>query len=83
MDIPSLIIFLAIGAAAGWIAGQLTKGRGFGLFVNTLVGIVGAVLGGLLFEQLGIIAPGLIGTLVAAVIGAIVLLFVVRLIKRA
>jgi uncharacterized membrane protein YeaQ/YmgE (transglycosylase-associated protein family) len=83
MDIPSLIIFLAIGAAAGWIAGQLTKGRGFGLIVNTLVGIVGAVLGGLLFEQLGIIAPGLIGTLVAAVIGAIVLLFVVRLIKRA
>jgi uncharacterized membrane protein YeaQ/YmgE (transglycosylase-associated protein family) len=81
MDIPSLIIFLAIGAAAGWIAGQLTKGRGFGLIVNTLVGIVGAVLGGLLFDQLGIIAPGLIGTLVAAVIGAIVLLFVVRLIK--
>ncbi len=83
MDIPSLIIFLAIGAAAGWIAGQLTKGRGFGLIVNTLVGIVGAVLGGLLFDQLGIIAPGLIGTLVAAVIGAIVLLFVVRLIKSA
>jgi uncharacterized membrane protein YeaQ/YmgE (transglycosylase-associated protein family) len=81
MDIPSLIIFLAIGAAAGWIAGLLTKGRGFGLIVNTLVGIVGAVLGGLLFDQLGIIAPGLIGTLVAAVIGAIVLLFVVRLIK--
>ena len=83
MDIPSLIIFLAIGAAAGWIAGQLTKGRGFGLIVNTLVGIVGAILGGLLFEQLGIIAPGLIGTLVSAVIGAIILLFVVRLIKRA
>lgn len=83
MDIPSLIIFLAIGAAAGWIAGQLTKGRGFGLIVNTLVGIVGAVLGGLLFKQLGIIAPGLIGTLVAAVVGAIILLFVVRLIKRA
>lgn len=83
MDIPSLIIFLAIGAAAGWMAGQLTKGRGFGLIVNTLVGIVGAVLGGLLFEQLGIIAPGLLGTLVSAVIGAIVLLFVVRLIKRA
>lgn len=83
MDIPSLIIFLAIGAAAGWMAGHLTKGRGFGLIVNTLVGIVGAVLGGLLFEQLGIIATGLLGTLVAAVIGAIVLLFVVRLIKRA
>ena len=83
MDIPSLIIFLAIGAAAGWIAGQLTKGRGFGLIVNTLVGIVGAVLGGILFEQLGIITTGLLGTLVAAVIGAIVLLFVVRLIKRA
>lgn len=83
MDIASLIIFLAIGAAAGWIAGQLTKGRGFGLIVNTLVGIVGAVVGGLLFDQLGIIATGLLGTLVAAVIGAMVLLFLVRLIKRA
>ena len=81
MDIPSLIIFLAIGAAAGWIAGLLTKGRGFGLIVNTLVGIVGAILGGLLFEQVGIITTGLLGTLVAAVVGAIVLLFVVRLIK--
>lgn len=81
MDIPSLIIFLAIGTAAGWIAGLLTKGRGFGLIVNTLVGIVGAILGGLLFEQLGIITTGLLGTLVAAVVGAIVLLFVVRLIK--
>ncbi len=83
MDIPSLIIFLAIGAAAGWIAGQLTKGRGFGLIVNTLVGIAGAVLGGILFEQLGVITTGLLGTLVAAVVGAIVLLFVVRLIKSA
>ena len=83
MDIPSLIIFLAIGAAAGWIAGQLTKGRGFGLIVNTLVGIAGAVLGGILFEQLGVITTGLLGTLVAAVTGAIVLLFVVRLIKSA
>jgi uncharacterized membrane protein YeaQ/YmgE (transglycosylase-associated protein family) len=82
MDIVSLIIFLAIGAVAGWIAGLLTKGRGFGLIVNTLVGIVGAVLGGILFDQLGIITTGLLGTLVAAVIGAMVLLFLVRLIKR-
>lgn len=81
MDIPTLIIFLAIGAAAGWIAGHLTKGRGFGLIVNTLVGVVGAVLGGVLFKQLGVITTGLLGSLVAAVVGAIILLFVVRLIK--
>ena len=81
MDIPTLIIFLAIGAAAGWIAGHLTKGKGFGLIVNTLVGVVGAVLGGILFKQLGVITTGLLGSLVAAVVGAIVLLFIVRLIK--
>ena len=80
----TLIWFLLIGAAAGWIAGQLMKGRGFGLLGNIVVGIVGAVLGGYLFGMLGIsLGGGLAGSLVTAVLGAVVLLFLVGLIKKA
>ena len=61
MDMTGLIIFLAIGALAGWIAGNVMKGRGFGLIGNIVVGIVGALLGGFLFSLLGITAGGLIG----------------------
>jgi uncharacterized membrane protein YeaQ/YmgE (transglycosylase-associated protein family) len=80
----SLIWFLIIGAIAGWLAGLLMKGRGFGLLGDIIVGIVGAVLGGWLFGVLGISAGGgLAGSLIVAFIGAVVLLFLVRLIKRA
>lgn len=79
----SLILFLLIGAIAGWIAGKLLRGGGFGLIGNLVVGIVGAVIGGHLFSYLGVSAGGgLIGSLVTAVIGALVLLFIVGLIKR-
>lgn len=84
MDLTSLIIFLLIGAAAGWLAGQLMRGGGFGLLGNIVVGILGAVIGGHLFRLVGVSAGGgLIGSLVTAVAGAAVLLFVVGLIKRA
>ncbi len=79
MDIQSLLIFLAIGAVAGWLAGQFMRGGGFGLLGNIVVGIVG----GFLFGLLGIAAGGLLGSLITAVVGAVVLLFVVGLIKRA
>lgn len=80
----SLILFLIIGAVAGWIAGKLLRGGGFGLLGNLVVGIVGAVIGGHLFSYLGVSAGGgLIGSLVTAVIGALVLLVLVGLIKRA
>ena len=80
----TIIYFLLIGAAAGWIAGQLMKGGGFGLLGNIVVGIVGAVLGGYLAGSLGIsLGGGLIGALVTAVLGAVVLLFIVGLIKKA
>ncbi|MBB1519421.1 MULTISPECIES: GlsB/YeaQ/YmgE family stress response membrane protein [Pseudomonadaceae] len=80
----SLILFLLIGAIAGWIAGKLLRGGGFGLIGNLVVGIVGAVIGGHLFSYLGVSAGGgLIGSLVTAVIGALVLLFIVGLIKKA
>lgn len=74
--------FLLIGAAAGWIAGQIMKGSGFGVLGNIVVGVIGALLGGFLFGLLGLAATGLIGSLVMAVVGAIVLLFIVRWIKK-
>jgi uncharacterized membrane protein YeaQ/YmgE (transglycosylase-associated protein family) len=83
MDITSLIIFLAIGALAGWLAGNIMKGSGFGIMGNIVVGIVGAVLGGFLFGLLGLIAVGLIGTIISATVGAIALLYIVSIVKKA
>ena len=83
MDITSLLIFLAIGAVAGWLAGILMSGGGFGLLGDILVGIIGALVGGVLFGALGISAGGLVGAIVTATAGAVVLIFILRLIKRA
>jgi len=78
-----IIIFLVIGAVAGWLAGQIMKGGGFGLVGDIVVGVIGSVIGGWLFSLLGIAAGGLIGEIIAAVVGAIILIAIVRLIKRA
>lgn len=83
MDITGLIIFLAIGAVAGWLAGTLMKGGGFGLPGNIVVGIVGAVIGGFVFGLLGISAGGLIGSIITATAGAAILLFAISVIKKA
>jgi uncharacterized membrane protein YeaQ/YmgE (transglycosylase-associated protein family) len=77
-----IIWFLVIGLIAGWLAGMITKGRGFGVFVNLVVGVLGAVLGGFLFGLLGLSAHGFIGSVVMAVVGAVVLLFLMGTIKR-
>jgi uncharacterized membrane protein YeaQ/YmgE (transglycosylase-associated protein family) len=82
VDVQSLIIFLAIGAVAGWLAGLIMKGRGFGLLGNIIVGIIGAVVGGFLFGLLGLAAGGLIGSGMTATAGAVVLLFLSGLIKK-
>ncbi|WP_430010399.1 GlsB/YeaQ/YmgE family stress response membrane protein [Methylophaga lonarensis] len=82
MDIMSLIIFLAIGALAGWLAGQILKGRGFGLLGNIIVGIIGALVGGFVFGLLGITTGGLLGAIVTATIGAVILLYLISIIKR-
>ncbi|MCF7983808.1 MAG: GlsB/YeaQ/YmgE family stress response membrane protein [Thiohalocapsa sp.] len=79
MDLTSLLIFLAIGAVAGWLAGTLMKGGGFGLLIDIVLGVVGAVVGGFLFGLLGISANGLIGSIITATVGAVVLLSVARL----
>ncbi len=79
-----LIAWLVIGAIAGWLAGQLVKGSGFGLIVDIIVGIIGAVVGGWLAGALDIhYGGGFISSVVVAVIGAVILLFVIRLFKRA
>ncbi len=73
--------FLLIGLAAGWLAGIVMKGKGFGLIGNLIVGVIGAFLGGFLFGVIGIFPGGLIGSLVTAFIGAVLLLFIVRQFK--
>jgi uncharacterized membrane protein YeaQ/YmgE (transglycosylase-associated protein family) len=74
--------FVLIGAAAGWLAGQIMKGGGFGLLGNIIVGILGGVIGGWLAHSLGIGGGGLLGELLIATGGAIVLLFLIGLIKK-
>jgi uncharacterized membrane protein YeaQ/YmgE (transglycosylase-associated protein family) len=83
MDITSLILFLLIGLCAGWLAGKLMKGSGFGLVGDLIIGCIGALLGGFLLGLLGVTTAGLIGALISATIGALVLLFVLRFLKRA
>ncbi|MEP9369197.1 GlsB/YeaQ/YmgE family stress response membrane protein [Xanthobacter sp. VNH20] len=76
-----LIGMLLIGAIAGWLAGQLYRGGGFGALGNVAVGIVGALIGGFLFGNVFIVG-GLLGQIISATIGAIILLFVIGLVKR-
>ena len=83
MDIQTLLIILAIGAVAGWLAGVIMKGGGYGLLGDIVIGIIGAFVGGFLFGLLGISAGGLIGQIITATIGAVVLIFVLRLVKKA
>jgi uncharacterized membrane protein YeaQ/YmgE (transglycosylase-associated protein family) len=79
-----IIAWLVIGAIAGWLAGQVVKGGGFGLIVDIIVGIVGAVIGGYLAGVLGIsTGGGIIASIIVAFIGAVILLVILRLIKRA
>lgn len=79
----NILWFAIIGIVAGWLAGQIMKGRGFGLVGNLVVGVIGAIVGGLLASSLGIGASGLLGALVIATLGAVVLLAVVGALKRA
>ncbi|KAB2959293.1 MAG: GlsB/YeaQ/YmgE family stress response membrane protein [Thermoanaerobaculia bacterium] len=78
-----IVWFLLIGLAAGWLAGMLMKGGGFGLLGDMIVGVIGALLGGFLFRLLGIGISGLLGTLIMATIGAMVLIALLRVVKRA
>ena len=83
IDPTALLIWLLIGAIAGWLAGQVMGGGGFGLVGNIIVGIIGAFIAGELFPRLGFaLGGGVVGAIIAAAIGACLLLFVVRLVRR-
>ncbi|MBO7445014.1 MAG: GlsB/YeaQ/YmgE family stress response membrane protein [Bacteroidales bacterium] len=78
----SIVLYLLLGAVAGWLAGVLMKGGGFGLLWNIIIGIIGGFLGGWLMSLLHIQKAGLLWELIVAVIGAMVLLFVISLFRK-
>jgi uncharacterized membrane protein YeaQ/YmgE (transglycosylase-associated protein family) len=86
MHLPALVVFLLIGAIAGWLAGLIVRGFGFGLLGNIVVGIIGAFLAGWLLPRMGVsfmLVSPLVTSIVYAMIGAIVLLVLIGLIRRA
>jgi uncharacterized membrane protein YeaQ/YmgE (transglycosylase-associated protein family) len=77
-----IVYFLIIGIVAGWLAGVIMKGGGYGLLGDLILGVIGAVVGGYLFQKFGIEENGLLWSIITATVGAIVLIALVRLIKR-
>lgn len=74
--------FVLIGLCAGWLAGQITKSGPSSLWGNLVVGVIGAILGGVLLRLIGLTSTGLIGSLVTATVGAILLLFLLRSLRK-
>ena len=83
MAVKNLIWFLLVGLIAGWLAGKVMRGGGYCIVGDIVVGVIGAFLGGWLFGVLGISAGGLVGAIVTAFVGAIILVWLLRLVKRA
>ena len=84
MGIESILVFLIVGAVAGWLAGLIVKGGGFGLIGNMVVGIIGAFIAGFLFPAIGIsLGSGILSAILHATIGAIILLVLIRIVKQA
>lgn len=82
MSNESLLVILAVGLIAGWLAGQIVKGTGFGIVGDLIVGILGAYVGSWLIPQLGIhLGTGFLSAIINATIGALILLFVIRLVR--
>ena len=81
MNARGFVWFLVIGLVAGWLAGLITRQRGFSLLGNLIVGVLGALLGGFLFNVIGLAATGTLGSLLMATFGAVVLLFLLSLVK--
>jgi uncharacterized membrane protein YeaQ/YmgE (transglycosylase-associated protein family) len=83
MSAESLLVILLIGAIAGWLAGQIVQGTGFGLLGDIIIGIVGAFIASWLFPQLGFhLGAGIVAEIIAATIGAVLLLVIMRLVRR-
>ncbi|GLS36071.1 membrane protein [Mesorhizobium tianshanense] len=84
MGVESLLVFIIIGAIAGWLAGLIVKGFGLGLVGNIVVGIVGALIAGWLFPRLGFaLGGGIFASIIHAMIGAVILLVLIKLVKQA
>ncbi len=84
MSMETLLIFLLVGAIAGWLSGVIVRGGGFGLLGDIVVGVIGAFIGGWLLPRLGVhLGVGIIAVIASATIGAVVLLLLIRLIRRA
>jgi len=84
MGVEGILVAIVLGAIAGWLAGQIVRGAGFGLVGNIIVGIIGAVVAGWLFPTLGVtLGGGWIGAIIASAIGAVIVLVVLSLIRRA
>nr|WP_298099568.1 GlsB/YeaQ/YmgE family stress response membrane protein [uncultured Shinella sp.] len=84
MGIESILIFLLIGAIAGWLAGLIVSGFGFGLIGNIVIGIIGAFIAGFLFPRLGFsLGGGVLAAIIHATLGAVILLVLIKIIKRA
>ena len=82
MSGESIIVILLVGLIAGWLAGKIVRGTGFGLIADICIGIVGALIASWLFPRLGIyLGGGIIAAIIAATIGAVLLLVVIRLVK--
>jgi len=83
MSAESLLVILLIGAIAGWLAGQIVQGTGFGLLGDIIIGIIGAFIASWLFPQLGLhLGAGIVAEIIAATIGAVLLLVIMRLVRR-
>ncbi len=78
----SLLMWLIIGAFAGWLAGKIVRGRGLGLLANIVIGILGAVVGGYILPQLGFIPSSAGGDFIAATLGAVIMLVTITLVRR-
>ncbi|MGH9702731.1 MAG: GlsB/YeaQ/YmgE family stress response membrane protein [Candidatus Acidiferrales bacterium] len=81
VQMNSLIGWILLGLIAGWLTGKITRGAGFGCIGDVLIGMIGAVLGGWIFSRLGLLGGGFIFSLAAAVVGAVILVSIARLLS--
>ncbi len=82
MEPTGIIIWLVIGAIAGWLAGQIMKGGGFGLVGDIIIGIIGSIIGGWIFGSYVVGVPGVLGAIIGSTIGAVILLFIIKMVRR-
>lgn len=82
MYVSEIVYILIVGLTAGWLAGKIMKGKGYGLVGDLVVGVLGAIVGSWLFGVLGLGTYGILGAIVVALIGALLLLYLVRLVKK-